>query len=852
MFPQYSPQQIEPKWQRIWEEQGLYRATQGGNKPKFYCLDFFPYTSGEGLHVGHCRNYVPTDVISRFYRMRGYNVLHPMGWDAFGEPAEQYAVRSGVQPRETTNQNIATFRRQDILIGASYDWSREVDSSDPDYYRWTQWFFLLMYRRGLAYRDTNWQWWCPTCQTTLSSHEAVGGECWRGHKGVTKQPIPAWFFKITAYAEELISGLDTVDWPENIKAMQCNWIGKSEGVEIQFSVDDQKQITCFTTRPDTIFGVTFFILAPEHPLVAQITTSECRVEVEAYVAEAVRKSELDRTATDREKSGVFTGGFVVNPLNNERVPVWVADYVLLSYGTGAVMGVPAHDQRDFEYAQQFGIPTRVVIGPPGYEGGTLQQAYVQLGKMVNSGVFNGMASDEGAQRVTDYIIEHGLGRRTVQYRMHDWLISRQRYWGAPIPIIHCPACGEVPVPEDQLPVLLPPMQDFMPDGSGRSPLARVPEFVNTNCPKCGRAARRETDTMGGFACSSWYYYRFTSPHYAQGPFDPEAMRYWMLQATNNGAAKNGGMTRQAGVDLYVGGAEHAVMHLLYARFWTKVMADAGLVPFREPFATLKNQGQLMGSDGRRMSKSRGNVITPDSIAETYGADALRIYVMFMAPFEQNVAWSTDGITGARRFVNRVWNLYTETWYRPIPSGLDEEANRECDSQLERLLHKTIRKVTERIEGFRFNTMVSILMEFVNVLADRQREGAWHTATYVHALDTLLVLLAPAVPHITEELWQLTGHTGSIHQQAWPSYDPYLTSEDLTKVPVTVDGKVREVLAIPADASEDDAREQAFDQVRVQQFLVDREVMKVVYIKGKILNIVTRKKGNINDTLTPTI
>lgn len=843
MFPSYTPQSFEPKWQRIWEETGLYHATEGGNKPKFYCLEFFPYPSGDGLHVGHCRNYVPTDVISRFYRMRGYNVLHPMGWDAFGEPSEQYAILKGVHPRVTTDLNTANFHRQFTLIGASYDWSREIDSSNPEFYRWTQWFFLLLYQRGLAYRDTNWQWWCPTCQTTLSSHEVVGGVCWRGHTGVTKQPIPAWYFRITAYAEELISGLDSVDWPENIKTMQQNWIGKSEGVEIKFVMDNGENIPCFTTRPDTIFGVTFFVLAPEHPLVTQITAPDHRAEVEAYVANAKSKSDIDRTNTDREKTGVFTGGYVTNPLNSELIPVWVADYVLFSYGTGAVMGVPAHDQRDFEFARQFNIPIRVVIAPPGYKGDPLQEAYIQPGSMVNAGEFNGLANDDGGQRVADFIEKHEYGKRTLQYRMHDWLISRQRYWGTPIPIIHCTTCGEVPVPAEQLPVLLPPMDDFMPDGSGRSPLARVTEFVNTVCPKCGGAAQRETDTMGGFACSSWYYYRFTSPHYTKGPFDPESMRYWMLPGHDPDPTNNIRSTQHTGVDLYVGGAEHAVMHLLYARFWTKVMADAGLIPFREPFSILKNQGQLMGPDGKRMSKSRGNVITPDSIAETYGADALRIYEMFMAPFDQDVAWSMDGINGARRFVNRIWNIYSETWETNHISPMGEFIQQSTDPQLERLLHRTIRRITERIASFRFNTMVSTMMEFVNALSDRQREDRWHTITYHQTLETLLILMAPAVPHISEELWQLTGHTGSVHQQSWPNYDPDLAIEEMVQIPVTVDGKVREVLTLSLDASEADALEQALSKTRVQQFLVDREVQKVVYIGGKILNLVTRKKGS---------
>jgi leucyl-tRNA synthetase len=846
MFAQYSPQNIEPKWQRIWEEMSLYRAVESGDKPKYYCLDFFPYPSGDLLHVGHCRNYVPTDVMSRYYRMHGYNVLHPMGWDAFGEPAEQNAVRQGIQPRETTDRNTANFRRQYNLIGASYDWSREIDSSNPDFYHWTQWFFLLLYRRGLAYRDKNWQWWCPVCQTTLSSHEAVGGVCWRGHEGVTKRPIPAWYFKITEYAEELISGLDTVDWPEKIKAMQRNWIGKSEGVEIRFQVNHQDTIACFTTRPDTIFGVTFFVLAPEHPLVATITTLDHRAEVMAYMEDAIRKSEVDRTNTDREKTGVFTGGYVENPLNGRQIPVWVADYVMLSYGTGAVMGVPAHDQRDFEFAQKFRIPIEVVIAPPGYKGDQLEEAYIQPGTMVNSGKFDGLPSEEGVKRVADFTEEQKIGRRIVQYRMHDWLISRQRYWGTPIPIIHCSRCGEVPVPEEQLPVLLPQMNDFMPDGSGRSPLARVPEYVNTICPKCGGAAQRETDTMGGFACSSWYYYRFTSPHYALGPFKPEAMRYWMLPG------KKATLSQRPGVDLYVGGAEHAVMHLLYARFWTKVMADAGLVPFREPFAVLKNQGQLMGPDGKRMSKSRGNVITPDSMVETYGADALRIYEMFMAPFDQDIAWSTEGINGARRFINRIWNLCSETWEQSTKIPLDENGKPVTDHPLERLLHKTIRRVSERIEGFRFNTMLSTLMEFVNALSDRQREDTWHTVTYAHALETLMLLLAPAAPYITEELWHLTGHSGSVHQQSWPTYDPDLAADDIAQIPVTVDGKVREVISVPVDAEEIEVREQAFAQARVQQFLAGRDVTKVIFIPGKILNIVTRTKGQSDGSTTSSI
>jgi leucyl-tRNA synthetase len=827
-WPEYNPQAIEPKWQKLWEQRGLYRASkeghseggrsEGGEKPKFYCLDFFPYPSGDGLHVGHCRNYVPTDVMSRYKRMCGYNVLHPMGWDAFGEPAEQYAVAHGVHPRLTTDRNTDNFRRQYTLIGTSYDWSREIDSSDPNYYRWTQYFFLLLYRRGLAYRDTNWQWWCPTCMTTLSSHEVSGGVCWRGHSGIYRREIPAWYFRITAYADELISGLDTVDWPESIKAMQRNWIGRSEGCEIVFTSQSGDPLPVFTTRPDTIFGTTFVVLAPEHPLVAKLTTDGQREEVEVYIEQASRQGEVERMLETRPKTGVFTGGYVTNPLNGERIPAWIADYVLPTYGSGAVMGVPAHDQRDFEFARQYSLPVRVVIAPPGagsLDGVAWDSAYPGDGTMVNSGVYSGLSNQEGLSRIAADLHARQQGGWQVNYRMRDWLISRQRYWGTPIPMIHCPACGEVPVPEDQLPVLLPPMEDFRPDGSGRSPLARLPEFVNTTCPQCNGPAQRETDTMGGFACSSWYFLRFASPHYHQGPFEPQAMHYWLP------------------VDLYVGGAEHAVLHLLYARFWTKVMSDAGLLPFREPFACLRNQGQLLGPDGVRMSKSRGNVITPDSMVATFGADALRIYEMFMAPFDQDIAWSAKGINGARRFVNRVWDLYAETYFASAQAQGD-------DPGLARLMHQAIRHVGQRIDSFRLNTMISALMEFVNALAERQRAQSWRTAVFHQALETLLVLLAPAAPHITEELWQLTGHTGSVHQQPWPAWDAGLAREDFIQLPVQVDGKLRQVIQVDLEADQTEVERLALEQPKIQTHLAGRRVEKIIYVPGKALSIVTGK------------
>lgn len=812
-WPPYWPQEIEPRWQSVWEEKGLYEARLQDERPKYYCLDFFPYPSGEGLHVGHCRNYVPTDVISRYRRMRGFNVLHPMGWDSFGEPTEQHAIAHGVHPRITTDRNTANFRRQMKSLGTSYDWSREIDSSDPDFYRWTQWFFLLLYRRGLAYRDTNWQWWCPTCQTTLSSHEAAGGVCWRGHPGVIRKEIPAWYFKITDYADELLDGLDSIDWPEPIKLMQRNWIGRSAGWEVTFDTPRGDRIPVFTTRPDTLYGVTFLVLAPEHPQVEPLTTDEQGDRVRAYVRQAVHQSELERTSDSGPPSGVPTGGYVVHPLTEEQVPVWVADYVMMTYGTGAVMGVPAHDVRDHAFARRYELPVRPVVRPAEPEGHPQGEAYVGDGIQINSGPFNGLPNTEAGERIGALLEGQRIGRRKVQYRLHDWLISRQRYWGAPIPIVHCEVCGEVPVPEEALPVLLPEMEDFTPDGTGRAPLARVGSFVATTCPTCDGPARRETDTMGGFACSSWYFLRFTSPHHEDGPFEPEAMQYWMP------------------VDVYVGGAEHATLHLLYARFWTRVMYDAGLVPFREPFQQLLNQGILHGEDGYRMSKSRGNVITPDDVIAEYGADSLRVFELFMAPFDQDVRWTTQGINGAWRFLKRVWSLFAETYEQSAQASQE-------DPELERLLHRTLRETTERMEDLRFNTLVSGLMEFVNELNGRRHMDAWQSATYHRALDVLPILLAPIAPHIADELWLRIRGQGSVHEQEWPTWNEELARAEEVELPVQVDGKVRDVIRTPVDASETEIEERARSSETVQAHLAARQVVQVVYVPGRVLNFVT--------------
>lgn len=901
---------LEAGWQRRWQEQGLYASREEAGKPKYYCLDFFPYPSGDGLSVGHCRNYVPTDTLSRYLRLRGFNVLHPMGWDAFGEPTEQYAILTGVSPRLATDRNAANYRRQFDLLGISFDWSREIDSSDPDYYRWTQWFFLQLYRRGLAYRDTQWQWWCPTCQTTLSNQEAQDGVCWRGHSGLTKKQIPAWFFKITAYADQLLDGLREIDWPERIKLMQEHWIGRSEGTEIAFVAESGAALPVFTTRPDTVFGVTFMVVAPEHALVESLVAPERREEVSAYVERAKATSEIDRLSTEREKTGVFTGSYAINPLNGDRVQLWVADYVLASYGTGVVMGVPAHDTRDFAFAKKYDIPIKVVIAPPNWTGDVshavqvLPDAYTGPGEMINSGPFDSTftagdwkklssperqalaaawsadpaelerrvatADDDGIAAVSDWAEQRGTGRRTVNYRMRDWLISRQKYWGAPIPIVYCPTHGEVPVPEAQLPVELPEMVDFTADGTGRSPLARASQWVQTTCPVCGGPAERETDTMGGFACSSWYFLRFTSPDCAAAPFDAARMRYWMP------------------VDQYVGGAEHAVLHLLYARFWTRVMYDAGLVPFQEPFVRLKNQGMLVvntphrrASDARaaeewvpitpeeaerldpgqvelratKMSKSLRNVITPDEVVADYGADSLRLYELFMAPFDQEVAWDERGLNGTFRFLGRVWDLALRT-----AAEASGERYQAPDEALTRLRHKTVARVTADIERFRFNTMVAALMEFANALGERYREGRWRTAPFQDGLETLVRLLAPAAPFLAEGLWQATGGfgraapgsfragaatdafgpAGSIHTQEWPLWDEALTRDDVVTIVVQVNGRVRDRLELPSDAAESDVRQAALERPRIQEFVADPQGAKFIYVKGRLLNIVTGK------------
>jgi leucyl-tRNA synthetase len=813
----YQPHAVEAHWQRRWAEERLHRTPEGGEDHKFYCLDFFPYPSGAGLSVGHCRNYVPSDVISRYHRMKGYAVLHPMGWDAFGLPAENEAIDKGVHPRDSTRRYAANYRRQMTLIGASYDWEREISSSDPAYYRWTQWIFLLLHRRGLAYQALAPVNWCEHCQTTLANEEVEGGTCWRCHQPVVRRDLRQWFFRITAYAEELLADTDHLDWPEHILAMQRHWIGRSEGVEFEMAVADHggRAFRVFTTRPDTVYGMTFAVLAPEHPLVGEITTPGQQAEVAAYLDRARRTTEIERLSTERVRDGVFTGAYAVNPVNGERVPVFVGDYVLPGYGTGAIMAVPAHDQRDFDFARRYGLPILQVILPPacgGDRGGVETSAYEGEGIMAHSGLFDGQWSDQAWQGIADQMGRDGYGRRVVQYRMRDWLISRQRYWGAPIPIVHCDRCGAVPVPEEQLPVLLPHMPDYQPRGDGRSPLENLPEFVHTPCPACGGPARRETDTMGGFACSSWYFLRFADPWYEAGPFNPEAVRRWLP------------------VDVYVGGAEHAVMHLLYARFWTKVLADAGLLHFREPFPRLRSQGVLHAPDGRRMAKSRHNVVTPDEVVARTGADILRVHLLGMAPFENDVVWEEEGLVGAQRFLERVWKVCQT---RSTKDTKDTEASAGTSATsvdpLDRIVHRTIQRVTGDIEAYKFNTAFAAMAGLVNALSEAPEQAG-------SACDVLIRLLAPFAPYIAEELWARRGGAFSVHRQPWPEYDPQLAADETVTLVVQVNGKVRDRITVPAGMPDDEARRLALESQRVQAY-VKGQPRKVIVVQGRLVNIV---------------
>jgi len=814
MIAKYNPQEIEEKWQQKWAEDKLYEVAEDSTKPKWYALTMFPYTSGD-LHIGHWYAMAPSDVRARFKRMQGYNVLHPMGFDAFGLPAENAAIKQGVHPFTWTMQNIDNMRRQLGSMGAIYDWSREVITCLPDYYRWTQWFFLKLYEAGLAYRGKAPVNWCPRCQTVLANEQVVGGGfCERCGTAVSQRDLEQWFFRITKYTDELMEH-DGIDWPERIKIMQRNWVGKSTGTEISFALegDEAKEIRVFTTRPDTIFGVTFMVLAPEHPLVAELTTPDRQADVEAYINRSRRQTEIERLSTEKEKDGVFIGAYVINRLDGERVPIWIADYVLMTYGTGMVMGVPAHDERDFAFARKYDLPIKVVIAPSDWCGGELKEAYIEPGAMVNSGQFNGLSSEKGIEAVSDFLEEKGWGRRATNYRIRDWLISRQRYWGAPIPMIYCPRCGVVPVPENDLPVLLPEDAEFKP--TGESPLKSAEHFVNTTCPNCSAPAKRETDTMDTFMCSSWYFLRYASPHCDTAPFDADKVKYWLP------------------VDLYTGGAEHAVMHLLYARFFIKALRDMGLVDFDEPFTRLFNQGTII-AEKQKMSKSRGNVVTPDEYVTELGADAVRAYLMFVAPWEQGGEWNDSGISGISRWLNRVWKLVLEGYKARPGAGTD----RTC-RDLRRVTHQTIRKVTEDLEKFRLNTMIAALMEFTNYLTGVNETGSITASVWEETVDILLLLLAPTVPHLAEELWQETGHDYSIHNQGWPGWDEGLARDEEITLVVQINGRLRDRVAVPASITEAEAWQLVMERQRVKAYLEGKEILKTIYVPGRLVNFVVR-------------
>jgi leucyl-tRNA synthetase len=818
MVVRYDPQKIEKKWQQKWAEDRLYEVSEDSLRPKWYALTMFPYTSGD-LHMGHWYAMAPSDVHARFKRMQGYNVIHPMGFDAFGLPAENAAIKHGIHPFTWTMQNVDNMRRQLKSMGAIYDWSREVITCLPEYYKWTQWFFLKLYENGLAYRGKAPVNWCPKCQTVLANEQVVEGICERCGTAVTRRDLEQWFFRITRYADELMQH-NGIDWPERIKIMQRNWVGKSTGAEISFTLDhpgvDEKEIRVFTTRPDTTFGVTFMVLAPEHSLVSRLTSPDRRAEVEEYVARSRRLTEVERLSTEGEKGGVFTGAYVINRLNGDSVPIWIADYVLSGYGTGAVMAVPAHDERDFAFAGKYNLPVRVVIAPPEWQGEALEAAYIEPGAMVNSGQFNGLPSEEGLNAITDFMEEKGWGKWTTTYRLRDWLISRQRYWGAPIPMIYCSDCGIVPVSEADLPVLLPEDAEFRP--TGESPLKYNQQFVNTVCPRCSGPAKRETDTMDTFMCSSWYFLRYASPNCDTAPFDADQLKYWLP------------------VDLYTGGAEHAVMHLFYARFFIKALRDMGLVDFDEPFTRLFNQGIIIAQK-QKMSKSRGNVVTPDGYVSEQGADVVRAYLMFVAPWEHGGEWDDSGISGVSRWFNRVWTLVTGKYSGNGEVGLD--ARQKAEQELSRITHQTIKKVTGDMERIRFNTMIAALMELTNYLEKVKQAGAVDSLSWTATVDTLLLLLAPTAPHLAEELWQQRGHDYSIHNQSWPKWDEELAKDEEITLVVQVNGKLRERITVPASITEAQARQLVLESKRVKVHLEGKEIIKTIYVPGRLVNLVVR-------------
>ncbi len=810
--PFYNPNEIESKWQKQWEDDHLYESNVDESKPKFYALTMLPYPSGD-LHIGHWYAISPSDARARFKRMNGYNVMFPMGFDAFGLPAENAAIKRKIHPKTWTYANIEKMRNQFKTMGAMFDWRREMISSDEKYYKWTQWFFLQLYKHGLAYRKQSPVDWCPNCNTTLAREQVWGEDrhCERCNTPVTKKDLTQWFYSITKYAEELLR-YDNIDWPERVRTLQTNWIGKSEGALVTFKTEAGDPLEIFTTRPDTLWGVTFMVLAPEHPLVQKLTTPEHQAEVEQYILDTTRQTDIQREASDKEKTGVFTGGYAINPVSGEKIPVWIADYVLMTYGTGAIMAVPAHDQRDFEFARAFKLPIRVVIQPIGIPvivPDDMVAAIPASGTMVNSGELSGTPGDQSFDKAVEYIQKKGVGKASTNYRLRDWLISRQRYWGAPIPMIYCPTCGVQSVPEDQLPVVLPEDVEWKP--TGESPLKLHPTWRFTTCPKCGGKAERETDTMDTFMCSSWYFLRYLSPNFDDGPFDPKEYDYWMP------------------VDVYTGGIEHANMHLLYVRFFYKALRDMGIAEGNEPMLQLRNQGMVLGEDSEKMSKSRGNVVAPDSLVQSYGADTTRAYLMFFSRWDMGGPWSSGGIDGTSRWLRRVWTTVLE----PATSkGSDAEAVK----ALRRKVHQTLKAVTKDFETFEFNTIVSGLMELLNEMV-RLKPACAGSEAWNEGVEIYLKMLAPVAPHISEELWQKLGKPYSIHTQAWPKVDEAATAEEEITLVVQVNGKLRDRIVVPAGISDEDARQAALASDAVKKTLEGKVPRQVIYVKGRLVNIV---------------
>ncbi|MRG85231.1 leucine--tRNA ligase [Salinibacillus xinjiangensis] len=800
----FDHRKIEKKWQQYWEENKTFKTDTESAKEKFYAMDMFPYPSGAGLHVGHPEGYTATDILSRMKRMQGYEVLHPMGWDAFGLPAEQYALDTGNDPKDFTQQNIETFKRQIQSLGFSYDWDREINTTDPNYYKWTQWIFLKLYEKGLAYVDEVPVNWCPALGTVLANEEVIDGKSERGGHPVVRKPMKQWMLKITEYADRLLEDLEELDWPESIKDMQRNWIGKSEGAQITFSIKDTNQsFEAFTTRPDTLFGATYAVLAPEHPLVQEIVTSEQKGSVNSYLKEIETKSDLERTDLAKDKTGVFTGAYAINPINGAEMPIWIADYVLMTYGTGAIMAVPAHDERDYEFAKKFELPIIEVVA-----GGNIDEAaYTEDGEHVNSDFLNGLGKQEAIDKAIEWLVDNGHGERKTTYRLRDWLFSRQRYWGEPIPIIHWEDGTMEAVPEEELPLVLPETNEIKPSGTGESPLANIDDWVEVTDPKTGKKGRRETNTMPQWAGSCWYYLRYIDPNNSEQLADPEKLKKWLP------------------VDVYIGGAEHAVLHLLYARFWHKVLYDVGVVPTKEPFQKLFNQGMILGENNEKMSKSKGNVVNPDDIVNTHGADTLRLYEMFMGPLDASVAWSTNGLDGARRFLDRVWRLFVDD-----EGNLDDKVKAEANEELNRVYHETVKKVTENFEDLRFNTGISQMMVFIN-------EGYKTSHIPKDFAEGFVKLLSPVAPHIAEELWAKLGHSETVSYEPWPAYDESQLVENEVEVAVQVMGKVRAKIMMPKDVTKENMEKIALEDEKIQEWIEGKTIRKVIAVPGKLVNIV---------------